>query len=47
VIKPRKNQIDGACGTYGEEEIGIQRPVEDPGVDGRVILNVSSKKWDP
>jgi len=34
--------MGGACGTYGREERRIQglvgKPVEDPGLDGRIIL---------
>ena len=46
MISKTKNQLDGACGMYGEERCiqsyGVQtwgkRPLEDLGIDGRMIL---------
>ena len=51
-----KSEIGGACNTYGGEERRIQRfgggnlkvrgNLEDPGVDGRIILRWIFRKWD-
>jgi hypothetical protein len=46
MISKTKNEINGACGTYGGERCiqssGVKtwgkRPLEDLGVDGRMIL---------
>jgi hypothetical protein len=47
--------MGGACGTYGEKRgayrILVGRPegrhhLEDPGVDGRIILRWIFKNWD-
>ena len=50
-----KNEMGGACLTYGGEQRGIQvlvgKPegkshLEDPGVDGRSILRWILRKWN-
>ena len=55
VSKSEKNEMGGACGTYGGEEGCIEYfggnprergTFEDPVVDGRIILRWSCKKWD-
>jgi len=42
--------MDGACSAYGTEERRIQglvgNPVQDSGVDGRIILRWIFGKWD-
>jgi hypothetical protein len=49
-----KNEVDGACSTYGREERRVQvlagkpegkRYLEDPGIDGRIIRG-TIVKWD-
>ena len=50
-----KNEMDGACSKYGERS-GVYRVLvgnlrerdrlEDPGIDGRIILRWISRKWD-
>jgi hypothetical protein len=51
-----KNEMGGECGTYGGEERYIQRlgvgklrvrdHLEDPGVDGKIILRWIFRKWE-
>jgi len=45
-----KNEVGGACNTFGEEERGIQgfggETLEDRGVDGKIILRQISRKWE-
>jgi hypothetical protein len=42
--------MDGTSSAYGREERRIQglvgKPVEDPGVDGWIILRWIFRKWD-
>jgi hypothetical protein len=54
VIRSRR-KIGGACSTYGErrgayrvlvENLRKRGHLEDPGVDGRIILRRMFKKWD-
>jgi hypothetical protein len=52
----KKNEMGGACSTYGGEKMRIQdfgrenlrerHHLEDPGVDGRIILRWIFRKWD-
>ena len=54
--KTKKNEKDGVCSAYGGQERCIQdfggKPegkrdhLEDPGVDGRIILIWIFRKWD-
>jgi hypothetical protein len=50
----KKNEMGGACGAYGRQErcrvfwwgnLKERNPLEDLGVDGRVVLKWISKKW--
>jgi len=50
-----KNEMGGACSAYGEEEMCIQGlwgnlrergHLEDPDVNGRIILRFIFRKWD-
>jgi hypothetical protein len=51
-----KNEMGGECGTYGGEERCIQRfgvrklrvrdHLENPGVDGKIILRWIFRKWE-
>ena len=49
-----KNEMGGACSTYGEEaytgfwwgNLRESDHLEDPGVDGRIILRWIFRKWD-
>jgi hypothetical protein len=45
-----KNEMDGTCSAYVREDRRIQglvgKPVEDPGVDGRIILRWIFRKSD-
>jgi hypothetical protein len=53
--KIENNEIDGACGAFGEEERRIQgiggrnlrerARLGDPGIDGRIILRWFFRKW--
>jgi hypothetical protein len=51
----KKNEIDGACSTYGREEVHAgffwgnlkeRDHLEDPGVDGRTIFRLIFRRWD-
>ena len=42
----KKNEMGGACSTYGGDERHIQGFGGDPGVDGRIILRWIFGKWD-
>ena len=54
--KIEKNEMSGACSTYGGEERCVQGfgwgnlkerdHLGDPGVDGRIILRWIFRKWD-
>jgi hypothetical protein len=50
-----KNEMSGACSTYGARRVVYgflvgkpkrKTPLEDPGVDGRIILRRIFRKWD-
>ena len=50
-----KNEVGGACSTYGEKRVAyrvlVGKPeerdhLEDPGVDERIILRWIFRKWD-
>jgi hypothetical protein len=53
--KIEKNEMGGACSTYGEERgvfrvfrgnLGERYHWGDPGVDGRIILRWIFRKWN-
>jgi hypothetical protein len=44
-----KNEIGGVCSTYEGGEVHTLRErdhLEDPGIDGRIILSWICRKWD-
>jgi hypothetical protein len=55
-VQIEKNEKGGACSTYGGEERGIQGVgggnvregdhMEDPVIDGRIIISWIFRKWD-
>jgi hypothetical protein len=38
--------MSGAYRVFGEKNLRKKAHLEDPGVDGRIILKQSFKKWD-